>query len=59
MILLGILLCVPETESQDSIVIFVRDENGLIDETFLFLQDWQYLVSDGFGKLFVLAWLGG
>ena len=36
-ILLSILFGVPEAESQDSIVIFVGDENCLIYEAFLFL----------------------
>ena len=57
-ILLRILFGIPEAESQDSIVVFVGDENGLIYEAFLFLQDRQYFVIDGLRAFpgFCRAW---
>ena len=57
-ILLCILFGIPGAQSQDSIVIFVGDENRLIHETFLFLQDRQYFVIDGVGELLIFAGLG-
>ena len=59
MIFLRVLFGVPKAQGQDTIVLFVGDEDCLIHEIFLFLQDRQYLVIDGLGELFIFTWLGG
>jgi hypothetical protein len=58
-ILLRILSRVPEAKCHDTVIVFVRDQNHLIDKAFLFLQDRQDFVIDGGGELFILSWLGG
>ena len=46
MIFLRVLFRVPKAQGQDTIVLFVGDEDSPIHEPFLFLQDRQYLVID-------------
>jgi hypothetical protein len=58
-IFLRVLPRFPKTQRQYAIVLFVRDQNCLIDEAFLFLEDGQYYVVDGVGELFVLDWFSG
>lgn len=45
----------PEAQTQDAVVLFVRDENHLVHKAFLFLQDRQHVVVDRGRELLILS----